>query len=152
MAFEKFRRKASSKMRDYQRRTSAAPTPSWMQGRYGSDHLGRLLLVLSLVCIVLSLFPRLWLLSLVGLVILSICYWRMFSKRTDKRYQENMRYLRATAGIRRRVRKARKRHADRKVYRYVRCPECRKEMRVPKGKGTVRIVCPACKSEFTTKS
>jgi flagellar biosynthesis component FlhA len=152
MAFKDFKRKMSDKASTYQRRASTTPTPQWMQGRYGSDQLGKLLLVLSLACIVLSLIPNLSLLALVGLAILVICYWRLFSKRVDKRYQENLHYLRATAGIRRRARKVRKRYANRKVYAYMKCPQCHQKMRVPKGKGTVRIVCPSCKKEFQAKS
>ncbi|MBR3231854.1 MAG: hypothetical protein IKF75_04170, partial [Lachnospiraceae bacterium] len=37
---------------------------------------------------------------------------------------------------------------DRKTYRYFKCPGCGQEVRVPKGKGRIRITCPKCHQSF----
>ena len=41
---------------------------------------------------------------------------------------------------------------DRKTHRYFRCPQCRATVRVPKGKGQIRITCPHCKHQFIKKT
>ena len=33
-------------------------------------------------------------------------------------------------------------------YCYYHCPECKQQLRVPAGKGKVRITCPNCKNKF----
>ena len=43
-------------------------------------------------------------------------------------------------------------HRDRKNYSYFSCPSCRTLVRVPKGKGNIRITCPKCGETFVRKS
>ena len=33
-------------------------------------------------------------------------------------------------------------------YTVIRCPKCETRMRIPKGKGKLKITCPKCKNEF----
>ena len=72
-----------------------------MQGRYGADQMGQMLSAVSMVFLIISLFSRnqAWfLLAVIGIV---YNYFRMFSKNISKRYAENQKYLKMTAGIRR---------------------------------------------------
>ena len=71
-----------------------------MQGRYGADQMGQMLSAVSMVFLIISLFSRnqAWfLLAVIGIV---YNYFRMFSKNISKRYAENQKYLKMTAGIR----------------------------------------------------
>lgn len=42
--------------------------------------------------------------------------------------------------------------ADVENYNYYRCRNCGQIVRVPKGKGTVKITCPECKNTFTDRT
>ena len=78
---------------------------------------------------------------------------------TAKRRAENEKFL---SLFRRDAEKARKkeeerkakaaRKEDEKTHAYFRCPECRKELRVPKGKGKIRITCPHCGHQFVKRT
>lgn len=129
-------------MRDFLRR--------FMMGRYGSDGLNRTMSILGLVVMVAGLFfsPFYWL----GIVILFLCYFRMFSRNTAARYRENIWYYNKTAALRTWLNQRKVRFSRRKVYRYFRCPICKQEMRVPRGRGRISVTCPKCKYEFIKKS
>ena len=134
----------------------------FMAGRYGADELNRFLTicgwVLLLTGFVLSAIDRnvtvilgsvLVTLSR-ALLILSI--FRTLSKKTGRRASENYKYFVCKNKVLGWFRGLKKRWQDRKVYRYFHCPQCRTMVRVPKGKGKIRITCPHCKNQFIKKS
>ncbi len=41
---------------------------------------------------------------------------------------------------------------NRKKYRYFRCKNCKTSLRVPRGKGIIRVHCPRCDHELTAKT
>jgi hypothetical protein len=89
--------------------------------------------------------------AVLGWVTLAIIIWetfRMLSRNIPKRYSENLKFLDMTAGLRRAMRLNRRKFDDRKTYRYFKCPGCGQEVRVPKGKGRIRITCPKCHQSF----
>lgn len=117
---------------------------NFMMGRYGTDKLGLTLLVTSLVLSLISGFLGTNLLNLV-LTALSygLMFWaiyRMFSRNTYARYEENRRFLRFFDQLK-----------DRE-HRYFDCPKCRQTVRVPRGKGKIAITCPRCRERFVKKS
>ena len=152
--FKGFKDRAQRAAKAGQRNMGRTPTPSWLIGRYGSDSLGNCITVIALVLFFLSLVPRLWFLSWIALLLMALCIWRMFSKNTDARYRENMRFLRATAGIRKVGRNIRGKSADKKrrkadkEHLYITCESCGQELRLPRGRGRLRVICPSCKHEF----
>ena len=84
----------------------------FMQGRYGVDAFARFTMGVALVAIILSIFFRSGsrmgaLLDTVGLLVLLYTYYRMLSRDIQKRYQENEKYLAATAKIRQRFNRER---------------------------------------------
>ena len=116
----------------------------FMTGRYGTDKLNTLILGIGLVLCLVSLFMPF---PLVRLILTSLSYvfmgyaiFRCLSRNTYKRYQENRRFL-----------AWRSRCKDR-THKYFRCPRCRQQTRVPKGKGKIAITCPKCKERFVRKS
>ena len=114
----------------------------FMMGRYGSDKLNMALLIASVVVgLIGAIIPWLKLLFLIvsyGLMFLAI--YRMLSRKTYKRYQENRKFLQLIERIR-----------DRQ-HRYYDCPRCRQQIRVPRGKGKISITCPKCKEKFIKKT
>lgn len=123
----------------------------FMQGRYGNDRLGQVMLVLALVCVVLSLF-RIPFISTVGLVILILSYYRMFSRQISKRAAENQRYLRLEWKLRAKLQGRKQALAQRRTHRIYRCPSCRQKIRVPRNRGRIAITCRKCGTEFIKKT
>lgn len=124
----------------------------FMAGRYGTDQLSKLILWISLACLAVSMFTRLNVFYILGLVLLIYTYYRMFSRNVAKRYAENQKYLNWRYGFAVRRNKRKVHWEQRKIYRFYKCPQCRQKVRVPKGKGKVAITCPKCWMEFVRKS
>ena len=116
-----------------------------MYGRYGSDQLNLFLLIACLLCWVLCRFVKVsivaQLLSVVGSVLILYSLYRTFSRNVPKRYAENQKFTQFFARIK-----------GRKNYCYFKCPSCKTQFKVPKGKGTIRITCPSCKEKFVKKT
>ncbi len=49
-----------------------------------------------------------------------------------------------------RIKKERK--ESKKLYKYYKCPKCKTELRVPKGKGKIKIKCPKCQEQFIKRT
>ena len=116
----------------------------FMSGRYGMDKLNMAILWAGVICSLLSAMIRVqpvnlifWVLSYV-LMILSI--FRILSRNTYKRYQENRKFLQIFDRLK-----------DRQ-HRYFDCPKCRQTVRVPRGKGKIAITCPRCREKFVKKT
>lgn len=115
----------------------------FMAGRYGTDKLNNVILWVSLILLLVSLFTQgwlstaLWLLAYLGM---GISIYRSLSRKTYKRYRENRRFLNCIARIK-----------DRD-HRYFSCPKCHQQVRVPRGKGKIAINCPKCREKFVRKT
>lgn len=127
----------------------------FMTGRNGADNLSRAVSALVIVLLVVSLFAHgeaarvLWIIAVLGMVYV---YFRIFSRNVYKRREENAKYLRATAGVRMYFRGLRERWSQRRDYKFFRCPSCRTLLRVPKGKGKIKVVCRKCGNSFIKKT
>ena len=128
----------------------------FMAGRNGNDALNRFLLGAVLVLILLgTIFSR----SAVGrfmlpvaLVLMGFAYFRMFSRNRMKRAEENGRYLRLRESVLSNIRVGKEQWAQRKDYKFFVCPSCKTRLRVPKGRGKIKIVCRKCGNSFMGKS
>ena len=124
----------------------------FMAGRYGSDQLSRFLSYLALALIILNLFLRSGILWLLGIAALVLVYVRMFSRSYEKRRRENERYLqlkyKLTGGVRNWI----DRQKQRRDYVFFRCPACHAMLRVPRGKGRIRVTCRKCGNAFERKT
>ena len=134
----------------------------FMEGRYGADELNRFLTifgwVLLLTGFVLSGIQRNATMiigsALVGLswALLIWSIFRTLSKNTQKRAAENYRFYVYRNKVVNWWKQRKARWQDRKVHRYFSCPQCGATVRVPKGKGKIRITCPHCKNQFIKKT
>ncbi len=119
-----------------------AAVSRFMMGRYGSDKLNMALLIASvavgLIGAIIPWFKIVFLVVSYGLMFWAI--YRMLSRNTYKRYQENRKFLQMIERVR-----------DRQ-HRYYDCPRCRQQIRVPRGKGKISITCPKCKEKFIKKT
>jgi uncharacterized C2H2 Zn-finger protein len=123
-----------------------------MIGRYGLDQLSIALLIAYLPLSFAVQFSGIRLLNLVTLAPLGWCYFRILSRNTVKRREENRRFLVWWYPIQTWVSRKIYRIKDHKIHCYFKCPHCKQTVRVPKGKGEIRIACPKCKMEFIKKT
>lgn len=125
---------------------------NFMRGRYGPDQLSLFLLVLYFILTIVGTFVGSPIFVYVPIILLILCWWRIFSRKTYKRSAENTKFLRMVYPITSRFASFKKRIRDRKVYKYYKCPSCKQELRVPKGKGEITITCPKCKTKFDKRT
>ena len=130
--FRRFREKFSMSVRHF------------MTGRYGMDKLNTTILWAGILVCLLAMFIRFpvvnLILTILSYILLGLSVFRMLSRNTYKRYQENRKYLMLLQQFK-----------D-KEHRYFRCPRCRQSVRVPRGKGKISISCPKCKEKFIRKT
>lgn len=119
----------------------------FMAGRYGTDQLNRFILIITMVLLFISLF-RVSFLYWIGLALLIYTLYRSLSRNIYRRREENAWFMNKTAGIQRFFRRSKNQFSQRKVYSFFKCPSCGQRVRVPKGRGHIRITCPKCRREF----
>ena len=131
--------------------SGSKPRFRFMEGRYGADALGRFLSVSGCVIMLLAVIARsVWngtlsnLLVSLSLLCLVCCYGRVFSRNIAARQKENA--VLDWFALRRDC------FAQRKDYAFFRCPGCGRTVRVPKGKGRIRITCRHCGFSFEKKT
>lgn len=124
-------------------------------GRNGVDQLGRVVTFVTLAVLVVSMFTHgrvsevLFILALLGIVYM---YFRMFSKNVAKRREENAKFMQKTYSMRTWFRGLGERWRQRREYKFFRCPGCGTLLRVPRGKGRIKIVCRKCGNSFIKRS
>ena len=127
-----------------------------MAGRNGPDHLNRFLSVVFLILSVCSMFVRNARLASVfytlSMALFIYVMFRMLSRNIYRRQQENGAYLRERYKVTSWWNGLRDRWAQRKDYRFYKCPSCRTRLRVPRGKGKLNIVCRKCGTSFQRRT
>lgn len=124
----------------------------FMTGRYGVDQLSTAMLLISVLFTFFGELSNLPILVLIGYIPLCICIFRTLSKDVSKRRMENYKFSMLMSPVYSWFRKKQNRALSAKTHRYFKCPNCKTELRVPKGKGKIVITCPKCKTEFKEKT
>ena len=124
----------------------------FMIGRYGTDGLNQFLSIASLVLLLIAIVSRVSLFTWLGVALLVFCYYRTFSRNISKRTEENYKFYTLKDRVGSKFRSWKEQLANRKVYHYYRCPQCRQKLRVPRGRGRIQISCPRCGTQFIKKS
>ncbi len=123
----------------------------FMLGRYGgSDTFNLFLLALGLVC---SLLGAIFFLPLYFLADILYIYalFRVFSRNIPARQRENYAFQRFWRPIGGWLGFQRRRFAERKVYKYFKCPSCKQKLRAPRGRGEIEVTCQKCHTVFRKK-
>jgi predicted RNA-binding Zn-ribbon protein involved in translation (DUF1610 family) len=139
-----------------------------MYGRHGIDQMGQDMSRLTMVLLVLNILLTLifggsrftTILYYVALALLIWSYYRMFSKKLDKRYQENQKYLQwkykhfgtTKGGWKRKWQNTVTHFKQRKTHVFFKCPSCGQKLRTPKGQGLKYVTCPKCHTQFSQKT
>ena len=144
----------------------------FFSGRNGADELSVTLVVLSVVLFLAApIFDEKYIQGiflLLGGILFVLGLLRSLSTNIGKRRHENQVFLdlfrtetkeekerrkreEEEKREREKLRKERRKEEE-KTHAFFRCPQCGKELRVPKGKGKIKIRCPNCSHEFIRKS
>lgn len=127
----------------------------FMAGRNGADAFSRFLTYAALVLILLELIIGgavgriLW---YAVILVLGYSYFRMFSKNLARRREENAKYYRVRTKVVNAFKNFIERWKQRKDFCFFRCPSCKAMLRVPRGKGKVRVTCRKCGTAFERKT
>ena len=125
---------------------------TFMQGRYGLDELGQMVVLVAVLFYLIDIFARTGILSTLGTVLMIYEIYRMYSRNIEARRKELNWY-----GLHARKPKAwyrltKKKWVNRKTTRYFKCAKCGQVLSVPKGVGKIRVTCPKCKDVTERKA
>ncbi len=124
---------------------------AFFYGRYGYDQLGYALFGFYIALILINSFIRSLILSLIGLVLVFLLFFRVLSRNIYKRRAENERFLKLWRPIAAFFKLQWDRIREVKTHRYRECPDCKAVLRLPNQKGDHTVVCPRCKKRFAVK-
>ena len=127
----------------------------FMTGRNGNDELNRFLLTADMLLILISVLFNKGIGRIcapLALILLGLTYYRMLSRDLIRRSDENSRYLREREKVLCACRIRKEQWVQRKDYKFFVCPACKATLRVPKGRGKIKIVCRKCGNSFIGKS
>ena len=124
----------------------------FMVGRNGADELARFESIFVWVLLLISIFSRAWIFGRLAFAVIGHMYFRIMSRNVSKRYEENQKFVKFRYRIVVKWDKMKKRMAQRKTYKFFKCPTCKQEVRVPKGHGKIEITCPKCRERFVKHS
>lgn len=129
-----------------------------MSIRCGLDELNNFIMLIGFIFITIALFSRHWIFTVIGALLVVLCYARVFSKNLEKRQKENAFYMKYMGNVVKVVRRYKlgikmwyKSLKDAE-YLYFVCSGCGQVIRIPKGKNKVSVRCPKCSKTFVKKS
>ena len=124
----------------------------WLQGRNGSDELGICVSLVALILVIVNIFLNSFIISVIALVLIVYTFWRSASRNLEARENENGVFCEFLGPVRPWVRNPVEAFSEARAYRHFKCPECGQRVRVPRGKGKVRVRCPKCSTKFDARS
>lgn len=125
---------------------------NFMMGRYGPDHLGTFTLIVGVVLNLIGAIFGLWVISILAYILFVITVFRLFSRNIVKRRAENDKFLKYWWPVRTKIANFWKELKSLREYKYFRCPACKNKLRVPRGKGKLKVTCPKCGERFEKKT
>ena len=124
----------------------------WSRGRHGADELSGAATNLAILLVIVDLFARTSWLSVLALVLLGYSWFRITSKNVPARISENARAIKVAGPALAWLSNPIAAFQENKAYKHLACPSCGQRVRIPRGKGKVRITCPKCKTRFDGKA
>ena len=113
----------------------------FMAGRNGVDGRAWFWCSVGVALNLVGTMTHLAVLTLLAYIPLALAIWRIFSRDTARRNEENEKFRQFFGRIK-----------GRKNYCYYKCPSCKTRVRVPRGKGKIRMTCPSCRESFVKKT
>lgn len=123
----------------------------FMIGRYGGDQLNLFLLCCGLVCSLCgALFSR-WFYLPADVLYLYVLF-RCLSRNTAARQRENLAFWKFWQPVKNWFSLTKQRIAQGRNYKYFHCPNCKQQLRAPRGRGKIEVTCQRCHHVFQTKT
>lgn len=123
-----------------------------MMGRYGPDHLGTAMIIVSLILTLVFNLVGFAAGTIITYIILIFILYRMLSRNIAARRRENDKFLSIWSPIKARMRRRLAALKNIRTHKYFNCPACKNTLRVPRGRGKIQITCPKCGERFIKKS
>ena len=124
----------------------------FMIGRYGPDHLSIALIIVAFILSLLNAFLLHTPILYISYLVFGLTIYRMLSRNIPRRRAENDKFIRYWWPIKTKIKNIIQKIKDKFKYKYYKCPTCKKKLRVPKGKGKIRITCPVCWEQLISQS
>ncbi len=124
----------------------------FMQGRYGADELSFAFIILFIILNIVSLIVPSFIVSVIYIILFAFFLYRMLSRNIAARQKENYFFLKLYNPLKNRIRRLWTNLKGRRKYKYFKCRNCGRSMRVPRGKGTVVATCPGCGAKIKKKT
>ncbi|WMJ78282.1 MULTISPECIES: hypothetical protein [unclassified Sedimentibacter] len=125
---------------------------NFMTGRYGTDQLTVALIILGMVLTFTGDVFRLDLLTLISYAAFLMSIYRTLSKNIIARRKENAKFLHYWNPAKDWLSTKYSILKSNKSYKYFKCPNCKQELRVPRGRGKIAVTCQKCHTKFIQKS
>lgn len=123
-----------------------------MNNRAGIDEYGIFLIWAGIILSVISYFVKSSVLSGLSLLLVAYALFRVLSTNKYKRVAENRKFREKIIDpIKSEINTQKKNRKD-KDFKYIKCPSCKQELRIPKHKGKIKVKCPKCKHKFDARS
>lgn len=124
-----------------------------MNKRHGVDEFGVGLIWFAILMVIISYFIKSSFLSTFAGIIVLFEIYRTFSTNIIKRNSENYIFkAKFLNPVKSKLKKLKRSTVGDKNYKYITCKNCGQELRVPKGKGKIRVKCPKCKESQDVRS
>ena len=125
---------------------------NFMIGRYGQDHLGVAMVVVSLALFVAGSITGIGLMLSFSYAFMALTLFRMLSRNIPRRRAENDKFIRYWWPFKTKLKSKISIFRQRKTHKFIKCPGCRYTLRIPRRKGKLQITCPKCGERFLKKT
>ncbi|EFK94179.1 hypothetical protein [Finegoldia magna] len=126
---------------------------NYLQKVYGVDFFSKTMIVFALILSLINLKFKNRVIEIITMIlIVYFGIFRVFSVNKYQRMIENQKFAKAVKPMTDFFEKYKIRAVNSKDKKYIKCPNCKKEMKIPRNKGKIKVTCPHCGHKFVKKS
>ena len=126
---------------------------NYLQKVYGVDFFSKTMIVFALILSLINLKFKNRVIEIITMIlIVYFGIFRVFSVNKYQRMIENKKFAKAVKPMTDFFEKYKIRALNSKDKKYIKCPNCKKEMKIPRNKGKIKVTCPHCGHKFVKKS
>lgn len=122
----------------------------FMKGRYGIDELYKFLFAVYIFTFIINLFLKSIIIEYIGVFLVIVIFYRVFSKNIYQRNKENKQFLKLKNMIIKPFKNIKRNISD-KDHIYKKCSKCKTILKlpIPYERGIKHTNCPKCKKRLT---